>query len=90
MAEVLVIVALLAFLGTFRRGSRSAAPDMSAWNRTLRDLQAQLDATQAELDQQRAQVAELAERLDFAERRLVQIQTPKSLPAFPPAPPSAT
>ena len=87
MAEVMVIVALLAFLGFFRRGG-SRAPDLSAWNRTLRDLQAQLDATQAELDQQRAQVAELAERLDFAERRLVQLQTPKSLPSFPQTPPT--
>ena len=85
MAEVMVIVALLAFLGFFRRGGGSA-PDLSAWNRTLRDLQAQLDATQTELDAQRAQVAELAERLDFAERRLVQLQTPKTLPSFPPTP----
>lgn len=80
MAEVFVIIALLAFLGTFRRGGRSAAPDLSAWNRTLRDMQAQLDAALTELDTQRAQVAELAERLDFAERRLVQLQTPKPLP----------
>jgi hypothetical protein len=86
MAEVMVIVALLAVFGLFRGGRRSA-PDMSAWNRTLRDMQAQLDAALTELDQQRAQVAELAERLDFAERRLVQLQTPKSLP---PSPPSAT
>ncbi|MGD0484725.1 MAG: hypothetical protein ABSB58_08750 [Gemmatimonadales bacterium] len=88
MAEVLVIVALLAVLGFFRRGSGSA-PDLSAWNRTLRDMQAQLDATLTELDQQRAQVAELAERLDFAERRLVQLQTPRSLPPFPPTPPAS-
>lgn len=90
MAEVVIIVALLAFLGVFRRGVRSSAPDMSAWNRTLRDMQAQLDATLAELDAQRAQVAELAERLDFAERRLVQLQTPKPLPPYPPTPPAAT
>jgi hypothetical protein len=90
MAEVMVIVALLAMFGFFRGGRRSAPPDMSAWNRTLRDMQAQLDATLTELDQQRAQVAELAERLDFAERRLVQLQTPKSLPSFPQTPPTAT
>lgn len=89
MAEVVAIVAVLALLGFFRRGSR-AAPDLSAWNRTLRDLQAQLDATQAELEQQRAQVAELAERLDFAERRLVQMQNVKALPPFPPTPPPST
>lgn len=79
MAEVLVLVALLAVLGVFRGRGRSAAPDMSAWNRTLRDMQAQLDEALTELDAQRAQVAELAERLDFAERRLVQLQTPKPL-----------
>jgi uncharacterized membrane-anchored protein YhcB (DUF1043 family) len=89
MAEVVLVVAVLALFGVFRRGSRSA-PDMSAWNRTLRDMQAQLDATLTELDAQRAQVAELAERLDFAERRLVQLQTPKSLPPFPQTPPAAS
>lgn len=80
MAEVMAIVAVLALLGVFRGRGRSAAPDMSAWNRTLRDMQAQLDAALTELDAQRAQVGELAERLDFAERRLVQLQTPKPLP----------
>lgn len=90
MAEIMVVVVLtLAMFGFFRRGGRST-PDLSAWTRTIRDLQVQLDATQAELDQLRAQVAELAERLDFTERRLVQMQTPKSLPSFPPTPPPAT
>lgn len=81
----LVVIAIVAFvvLGVFGR-SRRATPDLGAWKRTVRDLQAQLDATQAELEQQRLQVAELAERLDFAERRLVQVQSGKPLP-----PPSA-
>lgn len=80
MVEVIAVLALLMAFGAFRGRGRSSAPDMSAWNRTLRDMQAQLDAALTDLDAQRAQVAELAERLDFAERRLVQIQTPKPLP----------
>jgi uncharacterized coiled-coil protein SlyX len=79
MTEIALVVALLVMLGVFRRSGR-ADPDLSAWNRTVRDLQRQLDTTQAELDQQRQQVSELAERLDFAERRLVQIQGGKALP----------
>lgn len=77
----LVVLAVVAFvvLGVFGR-SRRAAPDLADWKRTVRDLQRQLDDTQTELDQQRQQVAELAERLDFAERRLVQVQSGKPLP----------
>ena len=88
MAEVALVLVVLAMFGVFRGRGRSSAPDLSAWNRTLRDMQAQLDGALTELDAQRAQVAELAERLDFAERRLVQLQTPKSLPAFPQTPPT--
>jgi uncharacterized coiled-coil protein SlyX len=83
MTEIVAIVALLAILGFFRWPGRSA-PDIGGLRRTVRDLQRQLELTQAELDQQRLQVAELAERLDFAERRLVQMQSGKPLP-----PPSA-
>jgi uncharacterized coiled-coil protein SlyX len=79
MIEIVAVVALLAVLGFIRWPSR-ASPDLSAWNRTIRDLQRQLDATQTEVEQQRQQVAELAERLDFAERRLVQLREGKSLP----------
>jgi len=80
MSEI-VVIAIVAFvvLGIFGRSTR-AAPDLSGLQRTVRDLQAQLDATQSELEQQRLQVAELAERLDFAERRLVQLQGGKALP----------
>ncbi len=84
MSEVVLIVAIafvaLGVLGRSGRGSRGSDPDLAAWKRTVRDLQAQLDATQAELEQQRLQVAELAERLDFAERRLIQMKDPKALP----------
>jgi hypothetical protein len=83
MVEIVVIVALLGVFGFFRRPGR-ASPDLAAWARSIRDLQSQLDATQTELEQQRQQVAELAERLDFAERRLVQLRDGKSLP--PPTP----
>ena len=83
MSEFAVIALVLVALGFFR-WPRRAAPDTGAVTRTIRDMQRQLDATQAELDQQRLQVAELAERLDFAERRLVQMQSGKPLP-----PPSA-
>jgi hypothetical protein len=79
VTEIVVIVALLAVFGAFRRSGR-AAPDLTPLNRTVRDLQSQLDAALSELDQQRQQVAELAERLDFAERRLVQMQSGKPLP----------
>lgn len=80
MSEMVIII-VIAFvaLGVLRRpGGRSY--DDSDLRRTVRDLQAQLDAAQADLEQQRLQVAELAERLDFAERRLVQVQAGKALP----------
>jgi Tfp pilus assembly protein PilO len=76
---VVIVVVAMVVLGVFGRSSRSA-PDVSGLNRTVRDLQSQLDAALAELDQHRQQVAELAERLDFAERRLVQMQSVKPLP----------
>jgi uncharacterized membrane-anchored protein YhcB (DUF1043 family) len=82
MSEFAVIIVVLVVLGFLRLPRRQASDD-GALTRTVRDLQRQLDATQSELDQQRLQVAELAERLDFAERRLVQIQGGKPLP--PPA-----
>jgi len=78
IAEIALIAVVLAFLGVFRR--RGGTPDLSAWTRSIRDLQQQLDATQADLDAHKAQVAELAERLDFAERRLVQVQDTRQLP----------
>ena len=80
MSEVVIIV-VIAFvaLGVLGRSGRSS-PDVSGLNRTVRDLQSQLDAAQAELEQQRLQISELAERLDFAERRLVQVQGGKLLP----------
>lgn len=81
-AEVGLIVAALWLLGVFRRSGR-AAPDLSGLRESIRDLQGQLEAAHAELAQQREQVAELAERLDFAERRLIQIHDARSLP--PPA-----
>jgi len=83
MSEIVAIVALLAVFGFFRWPGRGA-PEVGALKRTVRDLQRELEVTQTELDQQRQQVAELAERLDFAERRLVQMQSGKPLP-----PPSA-
>lgn len=82
MSEFAVIILVLVALGVFR-WPRRAAPDSAGLARTVRDLQRQLDAAQSELDQQRLQVAELAERVDFAERRLVQLQSGKPLP--PPA-----
>ena len=82
MSEFGLIILVLVVLG-FLRWPRRAASDDGALTRTVRDLQRQLDATQTELDQQRLQVAELAERLDFAERRLVQLQSGRPLP--PPA-----
>lgn len=75
-----VIVAISTFRGSRRRGNNI---DLSAWSAAIRDLQQRLDATEADLDEQKRQVAELAERLDFAERRLVQVQEHKVLP--PPA-----
>ena len=80
MSEVLVIV-VVAFvaLGVLGRSGRGS-PDLAGWKRTVRDLQAQLDATQAEVEQQRLQISELAERLDFAERRLIQVQGGKLPP----------
>lgn len=79
MTEVVLIVAVLALLGVFRWPGRSN-PDLGAWKRTMRDLQRQLELTQQEVEEQRRQVAELAERLDFAERRLVQLQGGKLPP----------
>ncbi len=76
---VVIIVVAFVVLGVFGRSGRRS-PDVSGLHRTIRDLQAQLDAAQADIEQQRLQLAELAERLDFAERRLVQVQTPKPLP----------
>lgn len=80
MSEVFIIV-VIAFvaLGILGRSGRSSH-DVGGLNRTIRDLQAQLDATQAELEQQRLQISELAERVDFAERRLIQTQSGKPLP----------
>lgn len=80
MSEVVIIV-VIAFvaLGILGRSGRSS-PDVGGLHRTIRDLQAQLDATQAELEQQRLQISELAERVDFAERRLIQTQSGKPLP----------
>lgn len=75
---VIVVVAFVA-LGVLGRSGRSS-PDVSGLNRTVRDLQAQLDSALAELEQQRVQISELAERLDFAERRLIQVQGGKPLP----------
>ena len=84
IAEVGLVVAALWLLGVFRR-SRGVAPDLSGVRESIRDLQGQLEAAHAELAQQREQVVELAERLDFAERRLIQIRDARSLP-----PPAAT
>jgi chromosome segregation ATPase len=82
IAEVGLVVAALWLLGVFRR-SRGVAPDLSGVRESIRDLQGQIEAAHTELAQQRGQVAELAERLDFAERRLIQIRDARSLP--PPA-----
>jgi DNA repair exonuclease SbcCD ATPase subunit len=80
-AEIALIAVVIVAISTFR-GSRQRGNniDLSAWSAAIRDLQQRLDATEADLDEQKRQVAELAERLDFAERRLVQVQEHKLLP----------
>ncbi len=64
--------------------ARKGSVDVSGWTRALQDVRAELAQTQAELDAQRRLVEELAERLDFAERRLAQTPQPRPLP--PPSP----
>jgi hypothetical protein len=80
MTEVLIIVVVLWLFGVFRRGGRSSSADLSGAQSAMRELQGQVDSTHAELEVQRQQLAELTERVDFAERRLVQIRDARALP----------
>ena len=83
---VAVLLAVLWGLDRARR-SRQGTPELSALRDIIGDLQGQLESTRAELDssreeldQQKQQVAELAERMDFAERRLIQAHERQMLP----------
>jgi len=84
IAELALIAVVVVILGGMR--SRRTQVDVSGWTRALQDVRAELTQTQAELDDQRRLVEELAERLDFAERRLAQ--QPPARPALPPQSPS--
>jgi hypothetical protein len=73
VATVLLIGAGIAFTGlrwVWHRSDRSIGPG------DLADLQARV----AELEAERGRVAELEERVDFAERMLAQAKTEGALP----------
>ena len=50
-----------------------ARDGLSGFRETIRELREDLDALADEVEQQRRALAEAAERLDFAERRIVQL-----------------
>lgn len=81
VAELLIIGIVMVVIFGRRRGG-SAAPDLSG---AVRDLQDEVAALRGQLDQQRIQMEEMAERLDFSERVVAQLREGRAS-SLPPAP----
>jgi hypothetical protein len=79
IGEVALVAVVLVGIGAFRRAGRARGDD-GGLARSVRELQDQLHATQNELQVQQRQVEELAERVDFTERRLAQAAPARQLP----------
>ena len=86
IAFVKAVIAFLLLAGTgmtafwlWLRARGRAAPDLSKFLDSVREENAQLEADL------RARIAELEERVDFTERRMVQEREPARLPQPPKA-----
>ena len=89
VAELALIAVAFLFISRRRWGSGwSSGGITSGLSNAVRDLQVQVDAAHAELESQRQQVSELAERLDFTERRLLQIRDGRISSPVPPSEPT--
>jgi hypothetical protein len=79
IAFVLMAGTALTALGLWLRARGRAAPDLRKVLESVREEHAQLEADL------RARITELEERVDFAERRMVQEREPARLPQPPKA-----
>jgi Sec-independent protein translocase protein TatA len=79
-------IAVVAIVFYLIFGRRRSWPGEANLGRSVRELQDEVTALRSQLEQQRVQLEELAERLDFSERVVAQLREAKALP--PPAPPN--
>ena len=79
----LAFIAFMFWMYASRRRAGAADPQLTG---AVQDLQDEVAALRGQLDQQRVQMEEMAERLDFSERVVAQLREGKTL-QLPPAPP---
>ena len=73
----LAFIAFMFWMFTSRRRAGAADPQLPG---DVRQLQDEVAMLRGEIEQQRSQLSELAERMDFSERALAQVREGKALP----------